>query len=109
MKVIEHETEGEHFDRKLALAETNKNHGIVAVFVKDRPAAVPTVQHMTGVAGHLSRGIVHESGKALELQQPQGKVARPFNRPNHPRSLSHAHRATEAGTVGREVKQFPPN
>ena len=64
MKMIGHEAEAQEFDRVLGLrrGEEVEEGGVIALFVKHRRAAIPTIQDMVGVTSDLAaRNSRHES------------------------------------------------
>ena len=56
VKMIRHETEAKHFDRVLGFCrgEQVEEGGVVALLVKDRGSAVPTIEHVVGMASDLT-------------------------------------------------------
>ena len=56
MKMIRHQTEAKHVDGMLGFrrGEQVEEGGVVAIFMKDHGSAVPTIEHMVGMAGDLT-------------------------------------------------------
>ena len=70
VKMIRHQAEAQDLDGVggFRRGEQVEERGIVAVLVEDRGAAVPTIQYMVGVSGHLSaRNPRHRSARYAKL------------------------------------------
>lgn len=73
MKMIGHQAEAENLDGMSSFrrAEQIENGRIVAVLVKDRGAAVATVQDMIGVPGDLTTRSTRHEGKTLGVDKTE--------------------------------------
>jgi len=82
MKMIGHETDGEHLDGKVPFGQGKQveEGRVVAVLVEHGRAAVATIEHMVGVSGGLSaRNARHGRSRVRQMEGgEQEKVACPL-------------------------------
>lgn len=70
VKMIGHEAEAEDFDREFGFCrgEQSEEGGVVSFFMEHRSAAVPPIEDVVGMAGHLAaRNPRHSWGTVCEL------------------------------------------